>query len=309
MSDPSPIASADTARPVVPLGFAAAFAALVAGAIAMGISPIFVRFAEVGPFASAFWRVALALPALLVWAALEARSRGMGLRDALRPDRAIVLAGLFFAGDLVFWHLSILGTTVANATFMACLAPVWVVLLSGAFIGEPVPRGALVGLASCLLGAALLIGSSFALAPERLWGDVFGFITSIFFGLYFLAVRVARRDAGAGAVTFQATVVTAIVLGVLALAVEPALWPATLAGVAALFALGLFSHVGGQGLLAVALGRLSAAFSSLVIFIEALAAALFGWLVFSEALGPWQWLGALFILGGIWLARPREAAR
>ena len=39
---------------------AAPFAALVLGALAMGISPVFVRLADVGPFTSAFWRVALA---------------------------------------------------------------------------------------------------------------------------------------------------------------------------------------------------------------------------------------------------------
>ena len=49
-------------------GFGAPFAALVAGALAMGISPIFVRLADVGPFASAFWRGTLALPLLWTWA-------------------------------------------------------------------------------------------------------------------------------------------------------------------------------------------------------------------------------------------------
>src|SRR5689334_3844247 len=33
-----------------------AFACLVLGAVAMGASPIFVRLADVGPYASAFWR-------------------------------------------------------------------------------------------------------------------------------------------------------------------------------------------------------------------------------------------------------------
>ena len=47
-----------------------AFLALVGGAVAMGISPIFVRFAEIGPFTSAFWRVGLgAAGALAVVAA------------------------------------------------------------------------------------------------------------------------------------------------------------------------------------------------------------------------------------------------
>ena len=54
-------------------GFAAAFLALVLGAVAMGISPIFVRYAnaDVGPFASAFWRVFLALPILYAWMRIE----------------------------------------------------------------------------------------------------------------------------------------------------------------------------------------------------------------------------------------------
>src|SRR5579875_3426125 len=51
----------------VPVSNAPAMAALVFGAAAMGVSPIFVRLADVGPFASAFWRVMLALPVLWVW--------------------------------------------------------------------------------------------------------------------------------------------------------------------------------------------------------------------------------------------------
>ena len=293
--------------PAPVLGFAPALAALAVGAVAMGVSPVFVRLAEVGPFASAFWRVGLALPVLLAWAAWEARARAVPLAAALRPDRAVLLAGLFFAGDLIFWHLAILNTTVANATFMACLAPIWVLMFSRAFIGEEVDRTAFVGLALCLAGSAALLGSSLRLAPERLLGDVYGFVTSLFFGLYFLAVRAARRRRGAGALTFSSTAVTAAVLLVAALAMEPRMWPLGLGGVAALLALGILSHCGGQGLLAVALGSLTAAFSSLVIFVEALAAALFGWLVFAEPLSPLQWLGGALIMAGIFTARPRGA--
>ena len=47
---------------------ALAVAMLALGAIAMGASPIFVRLADVGPYASAFWRTFLALPFLWVWA-------------------------------------------------------------------------------------------------------------------------------------------------------------------------------------------------------------------------------------------------
>ncbi|ODN69141.1 EamA-like transporter family protein [Methylobrevis pamukkalensis] len=179
--------------------------ALVAGAVAIGVSPVFVRVAETGPFASAFWRVGLAAPLLLLWAWREG---GAGAIRRAAASPAVWLAGLFFAGDLICWHLSILGTTIANATLFATLAPVWVVLGSGLFIGEAVERHVFAGLAVCLVGAAILVGGSFALAPERLVGDAWGLLTSLFFGAYFLAVRAARRQLGPGTVSFASSLIT-----------------------------------------------------------------------------------------------------
>src|SRR5687767_7323650 len=50
-----------------------ALAALFCGAIGIAFAPIFVRLSQVGPTASAFWRLALALPALWLWVLLENR--------------------------------------------------------------------------------------------------------------------------------------------------------------------------------------------------------------------------------------------
>ena len=69
----------------------------------------------------------------------------------------------------------------------------------------------------------------------------------------------------------------------------------------------LICHVGGQGLLALSLGRLPPVFSSLVIFLEAIAAALFGWVFLDEALSALQLFGGALILLGIWVARPRKS--
>jgi drug/metabolite transporter (DMT)-like permease len=284
-----------------------AFLALIGGAVAMGISPVFVRFADVGPFTSAFWRVALALPVLWLWARYEGPPPTAERAD-LSAHIAVVSAGLLFAGDLTFWHLAIVNTSVANATFLATLAPVWVVLGSGLFLAEAVERKVLFGLALCLGGAAALIGGTWSLAPAQLDGDFYGVITSFFFGAYFLAVRRARRIYGAGQTMFLSSLVTALILLIEAVLIEQANWPATTAGVGALLALALVSQAGGQGLLAFALGHLPAAFSALVIFLEAVAAAGFGWLILGEAIGPIQLLGAIAIFAGISVARPRRPA-
>jgi drug/metabolite transporter (DMT)-like permease len=278
----------------------APFAALVVGAVAMGLSPIFVRLADVGPFASAFWRVALALPALYAWMRLSQSADGPAGRFTL----ATLLAGLAFTGDLFFWHLSIVTTSVANATFFATTAPIWVVAFGWLILRQRVGWKVLAGLALCVLGGAALLAQSLHLRPAGAVGDLFGLATGVFFGLYFLAVKAARGQSSAARLTFEATIITAGLLLIVALSLEPTILPHSVRGVAALFAMAWISHAGGQGLLAIALGRLPAAFSSLVIFLEAIAAAGFGYALLGEPVSLVQALGGLSILAGIYVARP-----
>lgn len=298
------MASTETAR--LDPGIAPALLALCAGAVAMGLSPVFVRFAaaDVGPFASAFWRVALALPVLYAWMRLDERGQAAPRRSFTAPT---VLAGLAFAGDLFFWHLSILATTVANATFFATTAPIFVVLIAWLALRRRIAPATLAGLGLCLLGGLSLIGQSLQVEPARIHGDLLGIPTAFFFGLYFLAVERARESgASAGRVTFELSVVTAAVLLVVTLLFDDRVWPGTANGWLALLAMAWVSHAGGQGLLSVALGRLPAVFSSLVIFLEAIAGAAFGWLLLGEPVTAIQALGGALILLGIWIARPRE---
>lgn len=278
----------------------APFAALVAGAIAMGLSPIFVRLADVGPFTSAFWRVALALPVLYAW--MHFTERGLGTP---RTSRATIWVGVAFAADLFFWHLSIVTTTVANATFFATTAPIWVVLFGWLILRKRVSKAVLAGVGLCIVGGTGLLVDSFQTKTNTALGDLYGLATGVFFGLYFLAVQTARQSNSAARVTFQATLITAVLLLITALTLEHRFLPQTLHGVAALVALAWVSHAGGQGLLTVALGRLPAAFSSLVIFLEAIAAACFAWIILNEPVSLVQAAGGMTILVGIYVARPR----
>jgi drug/metabolite transporter (DMT)-like permease len=291
--------SSTTSRPE---SIAAPFSALVIAAIAMGLSPIFVRLADVGPFTSAFWRVALALPVLYVWMRVSERGR---TKPARRFPRATIWVGVAFTADLFFWHLSIVTTTVADATFFATTAPIWVVLFGWLIFRRRVSAAILSGLGLCILGGTALLAQSFQMKVGTALGDLYGLITGVFFGLYFLAVQAAREGNSAARVTFEATTITAALLLMAALGLEHQLLPRTLHGLAALVALAWISHAGGQGLLTVALGRLPAAFSSLVIFLEAIAAACLAWAILGEPVTLIQAGGGLAILAGIFIARPR----
>lgn len=279
--------------------------ALVAGAVAMGASPIFVRVADVGPYASAFWRTFLALPFFYAWMRIEIG--GAARLPAL--DRTTLIAGLLFTGDLFFWHLSILSTTVANATFLATTTPIWVALGAWLFLSEKISRANLVGIGLCLLGGVALLGNSYGFAPERLLGDVYGVVTAFFFGTYILAVGQARTRHGAAVVMFYSTAITSLCLFLIAFVFEPHVLPRSLNGAMTLLALALISQVAGHGLMTIALGIMPTTFSALVIFLETVAAAAFGWFIFGEALGAIQLVGGLLIFAGIWIARPRAPAR
>jgi drug/metabolite transporter (DMT)-like permease len=104
--------------------------------------------------------------------------------------------------------------------------------------------------------------------------------------------------------------VTALVLFVVALGHSAysgvGFLPITVKGLVSLVGLALVSQVAGQGLMTLSLGRLPTVFSSLVIFMEAFAAALLGWAILDEALTLVQLFGGIFILAGISIARPKK---
>ena len=91
---------------------------------------------------------------------------------------------------------------------------------------------------------------------------------------------------------------------VVALGLEGSVLPHSVSGVAALLAMAWISHAGGQGLLSVALGRLPAAFSSLVIFLEAIAAARSPMCCSASRSRSFRRSAASAILLGIYVARP-----
>jgi drug/metabolite transporter (DMT)-like permease len=275
-----------------------ALAALLLGATCIALSPIFVRVADVGPTASAFWRVALAAPVLWPIAALAPR------RSALAHWRLFLLAGIAFAGDLAFWHWSIRFTSVANSTLLANLASIFVTLAAWLFWRERPSARFLLGLAAALAGVVLLVRTSLAFSASALLGDAFGVITAAFYAGYILAVK-DLRDRGAATLQLMAisTSITAVLLFPVALASGEALLPASAAGWLTLAGLAWISHCAGQGLIAYSLAHLPAAFSSVSLLFQPVMAAIFGWLFLGEALTPLQLVGGMVVLAGIYLAR------
>jgi drug/metabolite transporter (DMT)-like permease len=281
-----------------------AFAALLVGASAIGFAPIFVRLSQTGPISTAFWRLALAVPVLWLGVLLARQQANEAPRPLTRRDyKLIVAAGFFFGGDLIVWHLAINLTSVANATLLPNMAPVFVTLGAWLLWRQRVTGTFLVGLAVAILGAALLIGQSFSLSADNLLGDVLALCTAVFYASYILTTKQVRQNVPA--LTFMAwsgTVCALLLLPIALLSGETFL-PISLVGWLVLLGLALLSHASGQGLIAYSLAALPATFSSVSLLWQPVMAALLAWLILGEVLAPLQMAGGIVVLTGILIAR------
>jgi drug/metabolite transporter (DMT)-like permease len=275
-----------------------ALAALFAGAVCIALSPIWVRVSDVGPTASAFWRVALAVP--LLWLLFLSLRTNQAEKI---PLTATLATGLAFAGDLAFWHWSIQYTSVANSTLLANLASIFVTLAAWV-LWKQRPSGLfLTGLAAALLGTGLLVRASLEFSPTALLGDALGVVTAMFYAWYLLQVK-GLRDRGVATLHLMAvtTTVTAVILLPAAMLSGEALLPQGTAGWFTLLGLAWITHAGGQGLIAYALAHLPAAFSAVGLLLQPVLAAGFAWLLLAEPLTALQCVGGAVVLSGIYLA-------
>lgn len=279
-------------------------AGLVAGAVAIAFAGIFLRLSPLGPTATGFHRMGLAVPFMVVWVLWERRSRSPEPRPATRRDyRDLVLAGLLFAGDMAVWHVALLKTTVANATLLANFAPVVVTLGGWLLFGSRCTGTFLLGLGLGMGGALLLLGESLELGGEKPLGDLLGLTTALFYGSYILTVSRLRLRFPTGAIMLWPCAVGSVALLGLAVIQGETLLPAEAAGWLPLLGLAVVPQVTGQGLIAYALAHLPPSFSSVTLLIQPVSAAVLAWIILGETLTTQQMMGGLVVLAGILLAR------
>lgn len=287
-----------------------AFFALLLGALGIAFAPIFVRLSELGPSATAFYRLGLAVPFLMLWMSFEKRGTTAARRPSGAADyRGLILAGLLFAGDLAVWHWSIRLTSVANATLLANAAPIFVTVSAWLLFGERFTLAFLASMMVALAGTVVLMSASVTLGLDHLLGDGLGLLTAAFYAAYILAVKRLRSEFSTATIMAWSGAFGALALFPVTLLSGESLIASTAYGWGVLLALALVSHTGGQSLIAYALAHLPAAFSSVSLLLQPVAAAVLAWLILREPLGLLQGLGGGVVLFGIALAHRSVVAR
>ncbi len=279
------------------------------GALVIAFSGILVRLAEVSPSTAAFFRCAYALPLLGALAWHERRRYGP------LPRRARLLAlgaGVWFAGDLTFWHHSIEAVGAGLATVLANVQVVLVGLIAWVWLGERPERRSLTAIPVVFTGVVLISGAigAGAYGEDPALGVIYGMLTALSYAMFLLILRQGssdiRRPAGP---LFDATLSGAVFSALGGLAVGDLDWVPGLEAQGWLVLLALSSQVLGWMLISVSLPRLPALVTSILLMLQPVSTVFLAALLLSEAPSAVQLTGVAVVIAGVAVATVKPRTR
>lgn len=282
---------------------------LIAGAVMISFSAVFVKLVNVPPATSAFYRMlfgGLILLGIVLWR-----------RERLRWKPAALallgLAALFFALDLSFWHRSILYVGPGVATLLANFQ-VFVLAAAGVLVfHERLTMFQLVSIPLAILGLALLVGvdwSSFSSGYRA--GVILGLISAGCYAGYLLTLRRVRVAEIGGSSFATITVVSLGAAALLALG----MWPEhasfaipTWKDAGWLVAYGVFGQVLGWVLISSGIHKVRASQVGLILLLQPVCAFVWDVTIFGRRFTTVEIAGALLALAAIYLGSVRRALK
>ncbi len=268
----------------------------------IAFSGILYRWAAVSPETGTVFRALFGLPLLGLVAWIEHRRFGS------LPGRSVrlaTIAGLFFAGDLIFWHHAIEAVGAGLATVLGNLQVLFVGLGAWVLLGERPSRSIFAALPIVLIGIVLISGliDEGAYGRDPALGVVLGVFTGICYAAYLLIIRRVGRDlrrpAGPVAVSTAATAGAAILFGTATQTFDPV---PPLESLAWLALLGVSAQSAGYLLISLSLPRLPAVLTSIILLAQPVASVLLSMVLLAEAPSAAQLAGVALVIGGIALA-------
>jgi drug/metabolite transporter (DMT)-like permease len=168
-----------------------AYLALATGILSLGMTAMFVRWADAPGPVTGFYRLAIAT-ALTAPLFIHRQHTQTSIPRALLL--VPLLGGLFAASDFALWNTSVLYTTASNATLLGNTAPLWVAIIAILLFRERLRLDFWLGLALALTGAVFIVGRDFLLHPALGTGDLMACGAAVFYAAYMLTTQRGRAN-------------------------------------------------------------------------------------------------------------------
>ena len=276
-------------------------ASILIGAVFISFSGNWVVWAQVDAMTSAFYRVCFGFIFLAVACAARKQLRPLSRRAA----GCCLLTGLFFAGDLYCWHISIRYVGPGLATILGNFQVFVLTVVSLLCFGQPVRRLFLVSLPLAFFGLFLIVGIDWgSLSDQYRMGIGFGLLTALFYTGFILSLRrfqQANPELSFIYVLMLTSIATSLVLAPLMLASGVSFAIPTYRSMAALAGLALFSQTIGWSCITRSLPKLIPSVAGLILLLQPSLAFIWDVLLFGRDTSVLQWLGVAIVITAIYM--------
>lgn len=274
---------------------------LFAGATFISFSPVWVKLADVSPTASGFYRLAIGGVALAMVLAVSGRR----LQLSNRAWQILVVAAIFFALDIWFFHRSIIIVGPGLATLLSNFQVFFMMLAGVLLLGQRPHLLQLIAIPLALFGLGLIVGFDWnALSSDYRIGVILGLLAALFYAGYMLLMRAARRDSIDPLPVREVAIISlgsALILGIAALAEGESLMIPSLVDAVWLFNYGLFSQCLGLLLIASSLRVVTTTQAGIALLLQPTLSFTWDVLFFDRPMTSLELVGAVLTLFAIYL--------
>ena len=262
---------------------------LVFATFSVSTSPILARLlSEVPAVGISFWRMAIGATILWIYSNFKSTAS-----LSTKNRNYTILGGIFLGIHFQFFFESIKLTTIANATFLGTLAPLFTLFLEKFWLKRRIKKNMIFALAIIFTGSIIIISDQFDVSSNYTVGNLYALICSFWIALAFMISENVRKEAGTVAFSRTLFASAAITLMMISFYTGESLIGYSKMDYFGLFLLGLIPTVFGHSTFYFALRYLQPTIVASFPLGEPIIASVIAYFLFSEA------VGFSIILGGI----------
>jgi len=265
--------------------------------IIWGSIGVFARNISISPILLAFSRAIIALPVVYIFIRKDKQKLFSFIKN--KSARPVMLSGMLIGLAWVALFMAYRFTSVANATLVYNMCPIYVLILAPILLKEKLSSNQVLSVVIAFCGLILIVATSLNIKEANLMGISFGAVSGMVYAIIVLINRKFGTHIPIESATFIQLMMAAVILAPLVLFDNPIRqWTSLdLRGIVMLLILGIV-HTGlAYQMYFSSYKELSSTNVALYSYLDPVFAIIFAVAILGEPFGIYQILGGVLILG------------
>ena len=263
--------------------------------VSVSSSSILVRYLPALPaIVIAFWRMALASAIFGVYSLFRPQK---GLPS--EHKKSIILAGIFLGFHFACFFSAVKLTTIANATLLGTVAPMFTIFIETVFLKRKVSTKIFFGILVAFFGIIIINWKGLGLCGTNSTGNFLALAGSLFIAIVFILAERIRQNTSITIYCRAIYFYAACTLLLISILFRLPVFSFNIFEFTLLISLAFIPTIFGHSLLSYVVKYTSPSAVASVPLGEPLLASFFAWLLFSEKIPPPIFIGGCLILAGL----------